>query len=323
MNYYSEDIIKNLPERENYCKSIEKYVEEYSTHSFVDSNKFEDLIGLTNIDEPRSAKLISKVFVTTDLNTNIYRVVILCLNKIPVYGIYFEPMDRNSKTSLSFCLHGGHGVPEFPANIYHNSGNYGHMARRLTDRNIACFCPQLLFYSTELFGGSYDRGKLSETMLNKGSSLIALELKLLQCCLDYFVDEEKYDSVGCCGLSYGGYYTLRFSAVDSRIKSTFVASDLEDNFVRPNKDYLSEHFLNTFEQGDIGGLIAPRPLVTNMGDEDEIFPLEGFYNQCKIIKKYYKNANAEENFFYYEFKGKHEFDLSDKGLDFYVKNLLK
>ena len=65
MNYYFEDIIKNLPERENYCKSIEKYVEEYSTHFFNDSNKFEDLIGLTNIDEPRSVKLISKVFLLT------------------------------------------------------------------------------------------------------------------------------------------------------------------------------------------------------------------------------------------------------------------
>ena len=323
MNYYAEEIIKNLPERENYCRSIEKFVCEYSKHTFSDSDKFENLIGLNNIEEKRLVKLVSKTFVTSDLNVNIYRMVLLCLDKIPVYGIYLEPINRNEKTVLSFCVHGGHGVPEFPANIYHNSGNYGHMARRLTDRNIACFCPQLLLYSSELFGGSYDRNKLSETMLNKGSSLIALELKLLQCCLDYFEKEEHYNSIGCCGLSYGGYYTLRLAAIDTRIKSAFVASDLEDNFVRFNKDYIYDGLLKTFEQGDIGGLIAPRPLVTNMGDEDEIFPLKGFYNQCEIIKKYYKIAKAEENFYYYEFKGKHEFDLSDKGLDFYVKNLLK
>ena len=323
MKYYSEEIVKNLPQREEYCSSIIKYINEYPVHTFKDSKKFEDLIGLTNIDEERSVKLVNKSFVAKDSNVNIYRIVLLCLGKIPLYGIYFEPIDRTDKTALSYCIHGGDGVPEFPANIYHNSGNYGHMARRLTDRGIACFCPQLLLYRTDLFGGDYNRLDLAKTMLEKGTSLTALELKLLQCSLDYFINEENYKEVGCCGLSYGGYYTLRLAAIDKRIKTAFVASDLEDNFVRPNKDYLSDTLLNTFQQGDIGGLIAPRPLVTNMGDEDEIFPLKGFYNQCEIIKKYYKALNKEENFYYYEFKGKHEFDLSDKGLNFYINHLQK
>lgn len=249
--------------------------------------------------------------------------VLLCLDKIPLYGIYLEPIDKNENTALSFCIHGGDGVPEFPANIYWDSVNYGHMARRLTDRGIACFCPQLLLYSTDLFGGEYNRLEMAKTMQEKGSSLIAIELKLLQCALDYFINEEHYQKIGCCGLSYGGYYSLRLAAIDIRIKSTFVASDLEDNFVRFNKDYLTDRLLNTFQQGDIGGLIAPRSLVTNMGDNDEIFPLKGFYNQCEIIKRYYEASNADEKFYFYEFKGKHEFDLSDKGLDFFVKNLLQ
>ncbi len=323
MNYYSEEIVKNIPERENYCESVKQYVSLYPKHTFKDSKKYEDLIGLTNIEEKRSYKVISKVFVAKDKNVKIYRMVLLCLGKIPFYGIYLEPIDRNEETALSFCIHGGDGVPEFPANIYWDSTNYGHMARRLTDRGIACFCPQLLLYNTNLFGGDYNRLEMAKTMQEKGSSLIALELKLLQCSLDYFINEEHYKNIGCCGLSYGGYYSLRLSAIDKRIKSTFVASDLEDNFVRFNKDYLTDDLLNTFQQGDIGGLIAPRSLVTNMGDHDEIFPLKGFYNQCEIIKKYYKDNNVEDNFLYYEFIGKHEFDLSDKGLDFFIKNLSK
>ena len=323
MDYYKEEIVKNLPERENYCESIKKYVNDYKPHTFKNSKKFEDLIGLTNIDEERTVKLIKKTFVARDLNVNIYRLVLLCLGKIPVYGIYFEPINRDENTALSFCLHGGDGVPEFPANIYHDSGNYGHMARRLTDKNIACFLPQLLLYKTELFGGNYSRSGLAKTMHEKGSSLVALELKLLQCALDYFYNDCHYKNIGCCGLSYGGYYSLRLAAIDKRIKSTFVASDLEENFVRPNKEFLHSKLLKCFEQGDIGGLIAPRPLVTNMGDKDEIFPLSGFYKECEIIETYYKNIGKEENFCFYEFKGNHEFDLSDKGLDFYVKNLIK
>ena len=137
MNYYTEEIVKNLPERENYCESIKKYVSEFPVHTFKNTNKFEDLIGLSNIDEERSVKLVSKTFVAKDLNVNIYRIVLLCLGKIPFYGIYFEPINRNENTILSFCLHGGDGVPEFPANIYHDSSNYGHMARRLTDKGFA------------------------------------------------------------------------------------------------------------------------------------------------------------------------------------------
>lgn len=50
--------------------------------------------------------------------------------------------------------------------------------------------------------------------------------------------------------------------------------------------------LRHFDMGDLGGLIAPRPLIIVNGAKDEIFPLESANRQYEIVQQYYAAAGA-------------------------------
>lgn len=46
--------------------------------------------------------------------------------------------------------------------------------------------------------------------------------------------------------------------------------------------------------GDLGGLIAPRPLVVVCGVEDKIFPINGVEESFALIQKAYAELGAED-----------------------------
>ena len=57
---------------------------------------------------------------------------------------------------------------------------------------------------------------------------------------------------------------------------------------------------NYFNMGDLGGLIAPRPLVTVCGVNDSIFPIEGVEESFQLIQKGYAQLQKEDlSFFLY------------------------
>ena len=114
--------------------------------------------------------------------------------------------------------------------------------------------------------------------------------------LTQYIDTEK---LICMGNSGGGTATFYASCVDERIcysmpscaVCTFEASIMAMyhcpcNFVPGIRRY--------FDMGDIGGLIAPRPLVVVCGKEDWIFPLHGAEESFEEIQKIYTLFGKEE-----------------------------
>ena len=97
----------------------------------------------------------------------------------------------------------------------------------------------------------------------------------------------------CMGNSGGGTATYYASCYDERISvvmpscgvctyddSIMAMYHCPCNFVPNIRKY--------FNMGDIGALIAPRPLVLVCGKEDPIFPLDGVKESFEVIKKAYK-----------------------------------
>ena len=83
--------------------------------------------------------------------------------------------------------------------------------------------------------------------------------------------------VGCLGCSGGGTATLFGAALEPRIRAALVSSYL--NTFRDSIMSLSHcidnyvpGILNWAEMYDVAGLIAPRPLFAESGEEDTIFP---------------------------------------------------
>ena len=337
--YYSEEIVKDTKLRQNYADTIsaflekskvnaEKKREKYITPEKLLANPekyradYKKMLGFPLNKAIKTPKLMKKVFVAKDKNINIYRMQLKVMG-IKIYGLYFEQLDNNPNTPFTICLHGGGGTPELVASIHSNSANYNHLARRISDRGSNVFCPQLLLWNPDSYGNSYNRNDIDGKLRQLGGSITALEVYLMSCCISYFIENENANPnrIGCAGLSYGGMYTLYLSAYDTRIRSAYSCSYVNDCFDYSWPDWSYKDAQLKFTNAETGALIAPRAFVCAMGNKDELFKSEKTEKVAETISSYYKAYGAEDKFKCLIFEGVHETDKDDVELDFYFNNL--
>ena len=123
-------------------------------------------------------------------------------------------------------------------------------------------------------------------------------MRLIDVIYTHFAQYIDTDRLICMGNSGGGTATFYASCVDERIHysmpscavCTFEASIMAMyhcpcNFIPGIRRY--------FDMGDLGGLIAPRPLVMVCGKEDSIFPLHGAEESFELIKTVYRQFDKE------------------------------
>jgi dienelactone hydrolase len=121
--------------------------------------------------------------------------------------------------------------------------------------------------------------------------------------------------VGCAGLSGGGLQTLYFSAVDERVACAVVSGYfygvLESLLEMPNNCpcNIVPHLWEDFDMGDLGALIAPRPLVIETGDADPLNGASGLKNvlpQVAIARRAYRGRHAADRLRHDIFPGPHK-----------------
>lgn len=114
------------------------------------------------------------------------------------------------------------------------------------------------------------------------------------------------------GNSGGGTATFYASCMDERIRfsmpscavCTYEASIMAMNHCPCN---FIPNIRRYFNMGDLGGLIAPRPLVVVCGKEDPIFPLDGVVETFALIRDAYKQFDKEELCHLIKGEGGHQF----------------
>ncbi len=331
--YYSEQVEKDTKTRADFLSGIDAFLkaskvkadnnradfitpEKYKSAPEAYREKFIDMLGFP-LREKREMPVVEKKFVARDYNVDIYRMTFTYPNGLNYYGIYFKQIDSAEEKPFLFGIHGGAGTPEIASSLYFNSANYNHLVRRLTDKGASVFAPQLLLWKIEDYGNPYDRLETDGRLRQLGGCITALEVYLMQCALDYFIEKENVNQnkLGVTGLSYGGMYALNFSAVDTRIKACYSCSYISDVFQWTKSDWSYQNAQNTFTVAETAGMIAPRPLVVAMGVDDAYYQL-GTEEESKRIIPYYEIFDKKENFKYVAFKGIHELDKSDEELDF-------
>lgn len=115
--------------------------------------------------------------------------------------------------------------------------------------------------------------------------------------LTEYVDAER---IICEGGSGGGTTTFYAACYDERIKMAIprcAISRFDDSIVPMNHcccNYVP-NIRTYFDMGDLGCLIAPRPVFVVSGKMDEIFPVEGAKASVDIMKIAYRKLGAEEN----------------------------
>lgn len=160
-----------------------------------------------------------------------------------------------------------------------------------------------------------------------GETMIAWRVYDVMRTIDWIETRPELNAkqVGCMGISGGGTTTLFAAALDLRIKAALVSGYL--NTFRASIMSMSHcidnyvpGILNWCEQYDVAGLIAPRPLFSEGGDRDPIFPVAATRESFARVRKVYEVFGAPDNVQQEIFSGVHEFH-GVEGLPFLAEKL--
>jgi len=120
--------------------------------------------------------------------------------------------------------------------------------------------------------------------------------------------------LGCAGLSGGGLQTLWFSALDERVQCAVVSGyyyGYKDSLLKLCGNCSCNYVPRLWEvadMGDIGALIAPRPLLIETGTEDDLNGERGVVNaseQVEITRAAYELLGAPDRLVHDIFEGEH------------------
>ena len=155
-----------------------------------------------------------------------------------------------------------------------------------------------------------------------GSSITAIEIDGLQKYLDYFqtAPQIQPDRIGMIGLSYGGFYTMLLTALDTRIRAAmsacfFNTAQAHDEF----SDCFWANSQNCFQDAELAALVYPRRLWIDAADGDELFPCNMAQAELERLKAI--RADGWDGLRFRIFKGIHEFPIDDAGIEYVVQAL--
>ena len=134
--------------------------------------------------------------------------------------------------------------------------------------------------------------------------------------LDYLQSRKEVDGkrLGCLGVSYGGTMTTYLAALDRRIRVACVSgylSTLRHGAMQGRANFCGAQYMPGLaaigDIPDVIGLIAPRPLVVEMGEKDPGFAISDAERAYRHISKIYRVAGVRDALVKDRFDGQHEF----------------
>ncbi|HHY97911.1 MAG TPA: hypothetical protein GX509_04120 [Firmicutes bacterium] len=157
---------------------------------------------------------------------------------------------------------------------------------------------------------------------------LTLNIWDMKCCIDYLETRPEVDPnrIGMMGLSQGGTMTAFTSAADTRIKAAdiigYVNPWAEFGIKRANfcGSQIVPFIYKYFDTHDIAGLIAPRPLLLEMGIYDNCFFIQDLLKGYEGVKRIYRAAGAEKDLWTDIHPGPHAF-AGNKAFEFFRRYL--
>jgi hypothetical protein len=160
-----------------------------------------------------------------------------------------------------------------------------------------------------------------------GQTMIGWRVWDIMRTIDYIATRPELDArrVGCVGISGGGTATLFAAALEGRLQAAMVSGYL--NTFRDSVGSLAHcidnyvpGILNWAEMHDVGGLIAPRPLFVESGEQDNIFPIRASIESFNEVRKIYEVFGAGDRIEQEVFPGEHSF-WGKRGIPFLKRHL--
>ena len=167
----------------------------------------------------------------------------------------------------------------------------------------------------------------SGSALLLGQTMIGWRVWDIMRTIDWIETRTELNSarVGCMGCSGGGMATLFGAALEPRIRAALVSSYLNtfrDSVMSVSHciDNYVPAILNWAEMYDVAGLVAPRPLFAESGEQDNIFPVAASRASFERVKKIYTVFGAAGLTDHEVFPAPHSF-WGKRGLPFLARHL--
>ncbi len=260
---------------------------------------------------------------------------------VPCQVLRPKTMRCDGTNAAILCSH-GHGrfgkdvvagmrsEPDYEEEIRKMNYNYG---EQMAEAGYLTISPDLRVFGERRDG--YDPFPGSDPCnvnFIKGAILGLYTLMLniwdMKCCIDYLETrpEVNPERIGMMGLSQGGTMTTFTAAVEKRIKAADIIG-----YVNPWAEFglkeanfcgsqIVPEIYRYFDTHDIAGMIAPRPLLIEMGIYDDCFPVHNLLKGYEGVKRIYKAAGAEDRLMQDVFPKGHAFG-GRKAFDFFNKYL--
>ncbi len=317
------DGLKNVLEQRK--KEAEAVRQQYTKNIFEEREKyrndFKEMLGwpLVGHKDDKLPECTMEKLAEEDGYT-VYRVQFEILKGLKMTGLFFK-MNGEDKKPLVIVQHGGAGTPELISGVYDSTANYNDMLQRTIKYNVHAFAPQLLLWHED-YEVEFDRKAIDASLKRVGSSITAVEIYGIQRILDYFEAQNYVSDLGMVGLSYGGFYTLFTSAVDTRIKSALSCSFFNKRDAVDWSDWTWDKSAEKFDDTEIACLVHPRKLYIAVGNEDALFDYKSSEESFKKLEKLCKNVGTDWVKFKV-FEGTHEFIKDDNFIGNLINDIME
>ncbi len=261
--------------------------------------------------------------------------------RVGVLGYLLTPKSAQPRCAAVICIPGhGRGVDDIVGideNGRDRSGKPGYQhdfAIQVVEHGLAAVAIEPMAFGCRRDPTTESKGPRETacqpsagSALLFGQTMIGWRVWDVMRTIDWIATRPELDAkrVGCMGISGGGTCAQFSTALDTRIQAAFISGYLNtfrDSIMSISHciDNYVPGILNYAESYDVAGLIAPRPLFSEGGDRDPIFPVDATRESFARVKKVYEVFGVPERARQQIFSGEHEFNGS-QGLPFLVRAL--
>lgn len=310
------------------------------------------LEGLLGLEKMETCSLEAKIIGCELMEDIVREEVIIQVEPdvwMPFYILRLKDVAKDQKLIPIIAPHGHQGggkysiagrrdIPAIADKIDFYNYDYGY---QLAKRGYAVFCPDSRGFGQrreKAYQTDQEEHFLRSTCMHLSNMALPLGQTVIGMCtwdlmrlIDYIEarNEWQMDQLAVVGFSGGGMQALWLSALDERVKSIVISGYLygyKDALLKlPGNcscNYVP-HLWEYVDMGDIGALIAPRPLYIQTGTEDHLNGERGVENskeQVEVIKAAYELFGLSERVVHEIHPGPHRW-YGEKVYEYLEKHL--
>ena len=286
-------------------------------------SELEEALGAPLDREITSPCPVSQEFVGRDELCEIYRLRFSPLPKTPFFALLFIPHNLAAPSPLIVAAHGLLGTPELMYGI-HGKNGYSDIIARLLRKGVCVLSPQFLLWNCgrspakPCYATKYDRIRIDRALKELGGSMTALEVFFLIRAISALSNLRFLDMsrLGVCGMSYGAFLTLRTMAVCEKVRAGYFMSCFNGSLDSRWPEWAFREPFRTLSDAEFTAYTAPRPVLVEVGRDDDIFPVDGARKMAELAEANYRKTDFPQNFRFSVWDGGHIVNPSDDGIDF-------